>query len=125
MTIRFSGTAAQVQTAFHTQIHNLASSTGTHFGNMTDPQIPAALAPVIVGIKALHNFLPRPLHRLGNQVSFNQQAGKWQRLATSASNCLHTRPPRKPAPAISSHPLPQYGINVPANNGSFPTLKRT
>ena len=69
MSIRFSGTAAQVQSTFHTEIHNLLVNGVKHIGNMSDPQIPAALAPVVVGVKSLHNFFPRPLHRLGQQVT--------------------------------------------------------
>ena len=76
MTIRFGGTAAQVESAFHTEIHNLSVNGAPHYANMSDPQIPAALAPVVVGVKALHNFLPRPQHKLGNKVQFNQPGGE-------------------------------------------------
>jgi hypothetical protein len=96
MTIRFSGTAAQVESAFHTEIHNLEVKGVAHIGNMTDPQIPAALAPAVVGVKALHNFFPRPLHRLGSQVAFNRQKGKWQRVASDASAGAKTRALAKP-----------------------------
>jgi subtilase family serine protease len=44
MTIDFSGTAGQVLAAFHTEIHYLQAKGATHFANMSDPQIPAALA---------------------------------------------------------------------------------
>ncbi len=69
MSIRFSGTAAQVESAFHTEIHNLEVRGVQHIGNMSDPQIPEALAPVVVGVKSLHNFFARPLHRTGSQVT--------------------------------------------------------
>jgi subtilase family serine protease len=59
--IDFSGTAGQVAAAFHTSIHNLSVNGATHFGNMSDPQIPAALAPAVGGIVSLHNFYPKPL----------------------------------------------------------------
>ena len=36
---------------------------------------------MVVGVKALHNFFPHPLHRLGASVAFNRQTGKWQRTA--------------------------------------------
>ncbi len=58
MVIDFSGTAGQVRDAFHTEIHNLNVNGQTHIANMSDPKIPAALAPAITGIVALHNFLP-------------------------------------------------------------------
>jgi hypothetical protein len=54
--IEFSGTAAQVQAAFHTTIHSYLAQDGPHWANATDPQIPAALAPAVVGIESLNNF---------------------------------------------------------------------
>jgi len=81
MSIRFNGTAAQVESAFHTEIHNLEVNGVRHIGNMSDPAIPAALAPAVVGIKSLHNFFPRPLHRLGQIVSKDPSTGKWKRAA--------------------------------------------
>jgi subtilase family serine protease len=82
MTITFSGTAGQVQTAFHTSIHNLSVNGVAHFANMTNPEIPAALAPVVVGIKQLHDFHPHPLHRVGSLVQYNPDLGGWQRAGT-------------------------------------------
>ena len=58
--IDFSGTASQVRGAYHTEIHNLEVNGKKHFANMSDPQIPAALAPAVSGIVSLHNFYPRP-----------------------------------------------------------------
>jgi len=57
--VDFSGTAGQVRSAFHTEIHNLSVDGASHFANMSDPQIPAALAPVVAGIVSLHNFHPK------------------------------------------------------------------
>jgi subtilase family serine protease len=81
MSIRFNGTAAQVASTFHTEIHNLLVNGKRHIGNMSDPQIPTALAPVVTGVKSLHNFFPRPLHRLGSQVTRDPGTGIWKRIA--------------------------------------------
>ena len=56
--IDFSGTAGQLRDAFHTEIHNLEVKGVRHIANTSDPKIPAALAPAIQGIVALHNFGP-------------------------------------------------------------------
>jgi len=56
----FSGTAGQVHDAFHTEIHNLDVKGEKHIANMSAPQIPAALAPVVAGIRSLHDFFPKP-----------------------------------------------------------------
>jgi uncharacterized repeat protein (TIGR01451 family) len=60
MIIDFSGTAGQVLSAFHTEIHGLEVDGKRHIANMSDPQIPAALAPAVVGIISLHDFRPHP-----------------------------------------------------------------
>jgi len=60
--IVFSGTAAQVETAFHTSIHSYNVGGKTHHANATDPQIPEALAGVIAGAVSLHDFQRKPLH---------------------------------------------------------------
>jgi trimeric autotransporter adhesin len=56
----FSGNFAQIQQAFHTSTHRYLVNGETHFANSTDPQIPAALAPVVAGIATLNDFRPRP-----------------------------------------------------------------
>ena len=63
MTIDFSGNAGQIFAAFHTEIHSLQARGATHFANMSDPQIPAALASAVAGIVSLNDFMPRPVMR--------------------------------------------------------------
>jgi subtilase family serine protease len=58
MLIDFSGTAGQVRAAFHTEIHQLNVKGVKHIANMSDPRIPAALAPAVVGVVSLHDFKP-------------------------------------------------------------------
>ncbi len=60
LTIDVSGTAGQVREAFHTEIHKYVVNGKQHIANASDPQIPAAMAPVVAGFVALHNFLPKP-----------------------------------------------------------------
>ena len=64
MVIDYSGTAAQVRTAFRTDIHNFNVNGVTRFANTNDPSIPAALAPAVVGIASLNDFPPKRLMRL-------------------------------------------------------------
>src|SRR6266403_1633866 len=64
--VEFSGNVGQVRKAFGTEIRNFNVKGEDHFANVSDPQIPAALAPVVRGIAALHNFRPQPqVHSLG------------------------------------------------------------
>lgn len=57
--IEFSGTADQVQQAFHTPIHSFVVNGVQHWANVNDPSIPTALTPVVAGVSSLHNFFPR------------------------------------------------------------------
>jgi subtilase family serine protease len=70
MLMDFSGTAGQIREAFHTEIHNLVVDGTPHIANMSDPQIPAALAPAIVGIVSLHNFWPHPMFNARANYTF-------------------------------------------------------
>src|SRR5271165_6994393 len=54
--VEFSGNAGQLRNAFHTEIHRFVANGEEHFANVNDPAIPEALAPVVKGVAALHNF---------------------------------------------------------------------
>jgi len=62
--IEFSGTAGEVQSAFHTAIHQYLVNGESHWANSSDPAIPTALTPVVAGIDTLYNFPRRPLYHL-------------------------------------------------------------
>src|SRR5215831_8096853 len=70
LVVDFSGTAGQVRRAFHTEIHNLEIRSEKHIANMSDPQIPAALVPAVVGIVSLHDFKPHTMHKLVGTPQF-------------------------------------------------------
>jgi hypothetical protein len=81
-TVEFNGTVAQVQNAFHTQIHHFVVNGNEHIANVSDPAIPVALAPVVRGVVALNNF---PKHSMMHRV------GSFQRdLATGQVKPLFT-----------------------------------
>jgi hypothetical protein len=54
--LEFSGSASQVQEAFHTSIHKYVVNGEQHWANASDPMIPSALAPAVAGIDSLNNF---------------------------------------------------------------------
>ncbi|MGB6404312.1 MAG: S53 family peptidase [Candidatus Sulfotelmatobacter sp.] len=60
--IIFSGTAAQVQAAFHTAIHTYKIGDEVHHANVNDPEIPAALVEVVGGVVSLHDFHSEAMH---------------------------------------------------------------
>jgi subtilase family serine protease len=63
MVIDFSGTAAQVKSAFRAEIHTLSVRGETHIANMQNPQIPAALSDVVEGVTSLNDFRPKPANK--------------------------------------------------------------
>ena len=60
--IEFSGTAGAVRQALHTEIHRYVVNGEEHWANAGDPQIPAALTPVVAGFASLNNFPKKPMH---------------------------------------------------------------
>lgn len=67
--IVFSGTATQVESAFHTEIHAYKVGGEIHHANAKDPEIPAALVQVVGGVVSLHDFHSKPMHRLVRKPS--------------------------------------------------------
>ena len=74
--IEFSGTAGQVQEAFHTAIHKYVVHGEEHWANSSDPQIPMALSSVVAGVHTLHNFRPKPLLRISGIYSRSKATGQ-------------------------------------------------
>jgi subtilase family serine protease len=58
--IAFSGFAHQMESAFHTQIHEYAVNGETHYASANEPSVPRALANVVLGFRSLHDFRPKP-----------------------------------------------------------------
>src|ERR1700733_4482414 len=75
MFIDFSGTAGQVETAFHTEIHNYEVNGVMHIANSRDPQIPAALGQVVNGVASLNDFRPKAMHERVRSVSIDPKSG--------------------------------------------------
>jgi len=67
--IHFSGTEAQVESAFATQLHYFKSGAETHFAPATALSVPAALASSVLAITNLSSFHPRSHVRLSAPVA--------------------------------------------------------
>jgi subtilase family serine protease len=78
--IQFNGTVAQVQDAFHVEMHRYMVNGKEHISNDRDPQIPAALAPVVTGIASLNNFFPKHYSHPGAFVKRDLKTGKYTEL---------------------------------------------
>ncbi|MGB2643711.1 MAG: Ig-like domain repeat protein [Candidatus Acidiferrum sp.] len=100
-TIEFTGTTGQIKTAFHTAIHQFFVNGQQHLANISDPQIPAALAPVVSGVVGLHNFHAKSqLHRPRNfQVTSATVNGPKPQITFQCSGGSGTVPCYGVAPA--------------------------
>ncbi|WP_217343222.1 protease pro-enzyme activation domain-containing protein [Rhodanobacter sp. C01] len=92
MTIRFAGTAAAVNQAFHVQLHSFNVNGEAHFGHLAAQQIPTALTPVVDRVVSLNNFFPKPQHTDVGVVSRNKQTGKWQTASRTGATPQFTVP---------------------------------
>ncbi len=67
LALTFSGTAKQIGSAFHTEIHHVNAGGANHVANMSDPQIPEALADAVAGVVKMNDFQPHPhMHAKAN-----------------------------------------------------------
>lgn len=82
--IEFSGTAAEVSGAFHTEIHRYAAQGREQWANNADPAIPAALSPAVAGVVSLNNIPRRPLHF--------SRVGRWSGAANNGLRAAYTGP---------------------------------
>jgi subtilase family serine protease len=100
MVIDFSGTAGEIREAFHTEIHNLEVRGEQHFANMSDPRIPGALAPAVVGVVAMHNFAPHPHLLPRRNYTFTNTNGTFYALVPADFQTIY-----------NLNPLYRQGIN--------------
>jgi Pro-kumamolisin, activation domain/Bacterial Ig-like domain (group 3) len=97
--IEFSGIASQVRNAFHAEIHSYLVGGAQHWANGSDPQIPAALAPVVSGVAALNNFPIRPLLHVAGAFSKSAATGEVKRISAPSG------------PANSAAAKPQFTLS--------------
>jgi len=105
VTIEFSGTIAQVETAFHVEMHRYLVNGAEHLANDRDPEIPQTLSPVIVGIASLNDFFARPQIVLGDYVKRDSHTGKITVVAPP--NASHMSPSKLSAGQRSKGSVPQ------------------
>ncbi|MFZ0961785.1 MAG: Ig-like domain repeat protein [Terriglobia bacterium] len=85
--IEFSGTAGVVRQALGTEMHRFRVNGEDYWANTSDPQIPAALAPVVAGFASLNNFPRKPTYERLGAVIRSKATGKAQPAFTFPVNC--------------------------------------
>ena len=113
-TIEFSGNVGQLRSAFHTQIHKYQVSGKIHYANATDPQIPAALAPVVGGFVSLNNFRLKSYARLLGKAIYDRGTDKATPRWTWGNNSMgyeFVLAPQDYAVQYDLNPLYSAGLN--------------
>jgi Pro-kumamolisin, activation domain/Bacterial Ig-like domain (group 3) len=124
--IQFTGTSAQVEAAFQTQMHRYQVNGEAHIANATDISIPAALAPVIRGVASLNNFFPKPASHFGGARVRRSTDGRYEVIAPDANlqtqqgTLLHALAPGDFAAIYDLNPL--YTAAPTALNGTGVTI---
>ena len=108
--LEFSGSASQVQEAFHTTIHKYVVNGEQHWANAGDPAIPTALTPAVAGVKTLHNFLKKPMIHVAEKSIPAKFVPKSLPLFT-AGNGLHALGPEDYATIYGAKTVLQGGID--------------
>ncbi len=112
--IEFSGNFDQLKGAFHTSIHSFQVNGKMHLANVSDPQIPTALAPVVAGVGPLNDFYPsHPLH-VGPRGHFDPTTNTFKPDLTLYSNTLFV----DPADAATIYDTPNTKLNANYTSGT-------
>jgi subtilase family serine protease len=109
--IEFTGTAGTVRQGFHTEIHKYLVKGQEHWGNASDPQIPAALAPVVAGFASLNNFPRKPMVERAGVFSRSKATGEVKPLMTGSSGSYYALGPTDFATIYNVLPLWSAGTD--------------
>jgi len=109
--IEFSGTAAQVEHTFHTEIHQYLVKGEMHIANAKDISLPEALTPVVAGVLSLHNFQKHPMHTEAVKVRRDATTNKLVPEFTFHSGQFHLLAPGDFSRIYNTLPLLNAGIN--------------
>jgi subtilase family serine protease len=109
--VAFSGSAALVESAFHTQLHYFDVDGERHFANATEISVPEALDGVVSGFLGLNDFRLKPMHAI-SRVAPDFFSIIAQPLYTDPNNTAHHfLAPDDIATIYNITPLYNAGIN--------------
>jgi subtilase family serine protease len=112
--VLFSGTAGSLGSAFHTSIHRYTVGQLTHLANVTDPEVPTALSPVIGGVSAMNDFRAHPMHLLGGSARYDATSGHLRPAITGGTSDSSYELFVTPADASILYDTPNQNFNPAA-----------
>jgi hypothetical protein len=125
--LEFSGSASQVQEAFHTTIHRYVVNGEQHWANASNPSIPTALTPAVAGVLTLHNFIKKPtIYFTGDAVLARLVHGKKPQVTFPAQNgqpAINALSPEDYAVIYNINPL--YKVDNDGNGTSIAVVGRS
>ncbi len=83
--IAFSGTVAQMEAVFHTEIHSFNDHGEQFLSNVSNPQIPSALAAVVSGVAQMDTIKPKPTSIRGQSGTFDTESKRLRPMLTIGS----------------------------------------
>jgi hypothetical protein len=98
--IRFSGTSAQVESAFQTSIHKYSVNGETKYANATSLSIPVALTPAVSGVVRTNNFLSKAEHVTPDTITRDKN-GKLVRVSGAGSTAVKSGASKGASPAFT------------------------
>lgn len=104
--ITFSGTAAQVEAAFQTEMDRYHIDGRDHFANASALAIPSALAGIVAAVRNLNDFRPHPQVRFHTQTALTASPD-----FTSAQSGDHYLTPKDVATIYDINPAYNSGYN--------------
>jgi Pro-kumamolisin, activation domain/Bacterial Ig-like domain (group 3) len=89
-TLEFSGTAGQIQKAFHTEIHKYVIDGQSYWANNKNVEIPASLASAVHGIVSLNNISLPPTQQTRSFAISKSAGGSTPSPNVTLANCTGT-----------------------------------
>jgi hypothetical protein len=108
--LRFSGTVAQADAAFHVQLHRLSLDGQEHVAALTSPQMPANMAALLTAITGLNDFHWSPPHPI-SPATIPPALAAPQYTYGSGINIYHTLTPADFYTIYDENPLLAEGID--------------
>ena len=90
--IMFSGTAAEVEETFHTEMHNYLVLGKRHISNSTDISIPETVSSVVAGVASLNDFKPKARQTRGHSAELRLDSQRAQPTLTDGSGNHYVTP---------------------------------
>jgi subtilase family serine protease len=109
--ISFSGTAAQIESAFRTEIHHYRVNGELHFANATDLSVPAAFAGTVLAVGNLGDLRPKPKSSRRSHDQSSPSSASLSPHYTDSNTGYHYLAPADFATIYDLNPLYTAGLD--------------